>query len=237
MAANATKKGKETAETGAAGAPVLLPPGDKEAQIRSTLRYAFVQRGYDEPIRRAVGPKLSTEFPWAFVYAGDEDLPTVAVYRYTAKRLVATSCPRILKKIVANERANGTTPERVVVVANTAMKKCFMPKMRVGDGGPAYDLRVLRDRSLLYNPLLHHLVPEHRLMAREAKSSSGDEVGRLAASWGYAGGREEFTLSLPRIGVDDPICALLGGTSGDVFEIRRATGEVTYRRVWGDLGI
>lgn len=207
------------------------PPQDLEEQIRTTLREAFAQRGYPNPVESA---DIGDTFAWSQFYAAD-GLPAAAVYRYRDKRLMANTVFKKTREAAAdyNQRAGGY-PEYIAIVANSNIKNGLYMDTPVAEGAdpPTATMRIFKDINLTFNPLKHKAVPVHERL-------SADEFDRLARDYGFGGDEQKaaFKRSLPKIHSDDIVIALLGGVPGDVFRVTRQTGDRVYRQVVHDLGI
>ena len=148
------------------------PPQDLEEQIRTTLREAFAQRGYPNPVESA---DIGDTFAWSQFYAAD-GLPAAAVYRYRDKRLMANTVFKKTREAAAdyNQRAGGY-PEYIAIVANSNIKNGLYMDTPGAEGAdpPTATRRIFKDSNLTFNPLKHKAVSVHERL-------SADEFDRLA---------------------------------------------------------
>ena len=209
-------------------------------QTWRTIAYALKKRGYKNinftPVtdEKQMPPKMSSKVAWWATATGDS-LDNILVVRCVGTRIMKPGVSKRVREMssLLDNQEPKNLPARLLIVADSlGFKNHYRPEMDLFEKKASemkVPVRFLLARDVRFNALEHRLVPEHKLM-------SESDVNGLAKSYGFGDRVAEFKASLPKMGIYDPIAALLGGRPGDVFKIHRKGGDFAYRVVVADFG-
>jgi DNA-directed RNA polymerase subunit H len=159
-------------------------------------------------------------------YKDDSKCLVYFAQSYKGDKKITDSAISKFCQMVINQNVNDAILVSAAPSSAAVESLCFDVKKKTNETQGVF-IQFFEDSELKYNPLLHDLVPKHRIISKEERDYLENED------------RVEFK-KFPQISSLDPVCKRLGAKNDDIIEVQRKViikkclldEEIAYRYVY-----